>query len=200
MRYSSDDYFNHPSWPDPLHPPTPMFPIQSTTQYASTPPRDALEMPMLLHPNQSRTIDTSARLAVMGLIFCLSLLGILPPRLTFDSLHLTVKSHSCLFPCHLEKVSLFAHPLHHLLCRKALWHRSAHYIMALSIPLIDSFKGVILSTAFVHLLQDAFDRLQDPQVKQYTDIGRWTGLIVQVHPLVESTYIFMIFTVYRPCL
>lgn len=38
--------------------------------------------------------------------------------------------------------------------------------------------GVILSTAFVHLLQDAFDRLQDPQVKRYTDIGRWTGLIV----------------------
>ncbi|KAH9994332.1 ZIP zinc transporter-domain-containing protein [Russula compacta] len=38
--------------------------------------------------------------------------------------------------------------------------------------------GVILSTAFVHLLQDAFDRLQDPQVKKYTDIGRWTGLIV----------------------
>ncbi|KAI9461398.1 ZIP zinc transporter-domain-containing protein [Russula earlei] len=38
--------------------------------------------------------------------------------------------------------------------------------------------GVILSTAFVHLLQDAFARLQDPQVKQYTDIGRWTGLIV----------------------
>jgi hypothetical protein len=72
--------------------------------------------------------------------------------------------------------------------------------MALFIPLIDSFKGVILSTAFVHLLQDAFDRLQDPQVKQYTDIGRWTGLIVQVHPLVESTDIFMIFTVYRPCL
>jgi zinc transporter 1/2/3 len=41
-----------------------------------------------------------------------------------------------------------------------------------------SFIGVILSTAFVHLLQDAFDRLQDPQVKHYTDIGRWTGLIV----------------------
>ncbi len=41
---------------------------------------------------------------------------------------------------------------------------------------------MILSTAFVHLLQDAFDRLQDPHVKQYTDIGRWTGLIVQVSP------------------
>ncbi|KAI0273263.1 hypothetical protein BGY98DRAFT_998433, partial [Russula aff. rugulosa BPL654] len=37
---------------------------------------------------------------------------------------------------------------------------------------------VILSTAFVHLLQDAFDRLQDLQVKQYTNIGRWTSLIV----------------------
>jgi len=39
-------------------------------------------------------------------------------------------------------------------------------------------KGVILSTAFVHLLQDAFERLHDPQVISYTDIGRWTGLIV----------------------
>lgn len=43
-------------------------------------------------------------------------------------------------------------------------------------------KGVILSTAFVHLLQDAFDRLQDPQVKRYTNIGHWTGLIVSVRP------------------
>jgi zinc transporter 1/2/3 len=52
----------------------------------------------------------------------------------------------------------------------------------MAFPLLSNFtylsKGVILSTAFVHLLQDAFDRLQDPQVKQYTNIGRWTGLIV----------------------
>ncbi|KAH8979445.1 Zinc/iron permease [Lactarius akahatsu] len=38
--------------------------------------------------------------------------------------------------------------------------------------------GVILSTAFVHLLQDAFDRLQDPDVKRYTGIWHWAGLIV----------------------
>ena len=54
----------------------------------------------------------------------------------------------------------------------------------ISSPPINSLKGVILSTAFVHLLQDAFDRLQDPQVKQYTNIGRWTGLIVQVQSLI----------------
>jgi hypothetical protein len=47
---------------------------------------------------------------------------------------------------------------------------------------------VILSTAFVHLLQDAFDRLQDPDVKRYTGIGHWTGLIVSVtnHHLSDS--------------
>ena len=48
----------------------------------------------------------------------------------------------------------------------------------IQIVILTLSKGVILSTAFVHLLQDAFDRLQDPQVKEYTDIGRWTGLIV----------------------
>ncbi|KAI0028207.1 Zinc/iron permease [Vararia minispora EC-137] len=38
--------------------------------------------------------------------------------------------------------------------------------------------GVILSTAFVHLLQDAFDSLRDPRVVARTQVGRWTGLIV----------------------
>ncbi|KAI0262107.1 Zinc/iron permease [Gloeopeniophorella convolvens] len=38
--------------------------------------------------------------------------------------------------------------------------------------------GVILSTAFVHLLQDAFESLQDPEVKRHTGVGHWTGLIV----------------------
>jgi hypothetical protein len=67
-------------------------------------------------------------------------------------------------------------------------------------PPIDSPKGVILSTAFVHLLQDAFDRLQDPQVKQYTSIGRWTGLIVQVQPHIGFTDKLMILTASPPCL
>jgi hypothetical protein len=121
------------------------------------------------------------------------------PRLAFLSPHLTLIPHSCLIPRYLEEVSLFPHPIHRLLCRKALWDRSAHPAISIYWPPIDSFKGVILSTAFVHLLQDAFDRLQDPQVKQYTDIGRWTGLIVQVQPLIGSTNILMILAASPPC-
>ncbi len=61
------------------------------------------------------------------------------PRVAFVSPHLTLKPHSCLIPRHLKKVSLSPHPLHHLLCRKALWHRSAHPIIFL-MPPIDLFK------------------------------------------------------------
>ncbi|KAG6915338.1 hypothetical protein DXG01_012086 [Tephrocybe rancida] len=39
--------------------------------------------------------------------------------------------------------------------------------------------GVILSTAFCHLLPDAFESLQDPEVNRlYHGIGKWTGLII----------------------
>ncbi|KIM87853.1 hypothetical protein PILCRDRAFT_814564 [Piloderma croceum F 1598] len=38
--------------------------------------------------------------------------------------------------------------------------------------------GVILSTAFVHLLQDAFSSLQDPNVEARYHLRHWTGLIV----------------------
>ncbi|TFK38474.1 ZIP zinc transporter-domain-containing protein [Crucibulum laeve] len=39
--------------------------------------------------------------------------------------------------------------------------------------------GVILATAFIHLLSDAFESLQRPVVKeQYHNIGKWTGLII----------------------
>ena len=42
--------------------------------------------------------------------------------------------------------------------------------------------GVILSTAFCHLLQDAFESLTKPDVqKRYNNVGRWTGLIMCVH-------------------
>ena len=45
-----------------------------------------------------------------------------------------------------------------------------------------SIIGVILSTAFCHLLQDAFESLTKPDVqKRYNNIGRWTGLIMCVH-------------------
>ncbi|KAF4565453.1 hypothetical protein EYR36_002024 [Pleurotus pulmonarius] len=38
--------------------------------------------------------------------------------------------------------------------------------------------GVILATAFCHLLQDAYTSLQDPEVRKGTDVARWTGLII----------------------
>ncbi|KAF8736451.1 hypothetical protein AX14_000320 [Amanita brunnescens Koide BX004] len=39
--------------------------------------------------------------------------------------------------------------------------------------------GVILSTAFCHLLEDAFKSLDKPPVKEhYGKIGKWTGLII----------------------
>jgi hypothetical protein len=41
--------------------------------------------------------------------------------------------------------------------------------------------GVILSTAFCHLLPDAFGSLQDPAVqRRYHGIGKWTGMIMYV--------------------
>ncbi|KAI0065163.1 hypothetical protein BV25DRAFT_142603 [Artomyces pyxidatus] len=42
--------------------------------------------------------------------------------------------------------------------------------------------GVILSTAFVHLLQDAFESLLDPKVQEETSVGHWAGLIMCVSP------------------
>ena len=106
----------------PLHHPTLMFPIH---------PFDGPST--LLHP---RTTETSTRFIVMALIFGLSLLGILLPRLASLSPYLTLMPHSCLLPRHLEEVSLSPHPLHRLLCRKALWHRSAHPLM---------FSGLLLT-------------------------------------------------------
>ena len=38
--------------------------------------------------------------------------------------------------------------------------------------------GVILSTAFVHLLQDAFKALQKPIVNERWKVGDWAGMIV----------------------
>ncbi|EIW78000.1 zinc iron permease [Coniophora puteana RWD-64-598 SS2] len=57
-------------------------------------------------------------------------------------------------------------------------------IRAVRIPRIVFFigkhfgTGVILSTAFVHLLQDAFESLTDPEVKAKWKIGEYGGLIV----------------------
>lgn len=50
--------------------------------------------------------------------------------------------------------------------------------------------GVILATAFIHLLDDAFRSLQGPEVeRRYPGLGKWTGAIMSVlsnyskHPL-----------------
>ncbi|EGN97751.1 hypothetical protein SERLA73DRAFT_28566, partial [Serpula lacrymans var. lacrymans S7.3] len=42
--------------------------------------------------------------------------------------------------------------------------------------------GVILSTAFVHLLQDAFHALNHPAVLARWHIANYTGLVVYVPP------------------
>jgi zinc transporter 1/2/3 len=49
----------------------------------------------------------------------------------------------------------------------------------------DRRPGVILSTAFVHLLQDAFEALLHPDVKRMTRVGEWAGLLVYVPPLTK---------------
>ncbi|KAJ3486142.1 hypothetical protein NLJ89_g11839 [Agrocybe chaxingu] len=39
--------------------------------------------------------------------------------------------------------------------------------------------GVILATAFIHLLDDAFRSLQNPVLeRRYGKVGKWTGLII----------------------
>ncbi|KAG2105422.1 zinc iron permease [Suillus cothurnatus] len=48
--------------------------------------------------------------------------------------------------------------------------------------------GVILSTAFVHLLQDSFEALRHPNLRPYSKIGDFTGLIV----LSSLLFIFLI--------
>lgn len=48
--------------------------------------------------------------------------------------------------------------------------------------------GVILSTAFGHLLPDAFDSLRDKTVRErYPNIEKWTGMIMYV-PLLIFTH------------
>jgi hypothetical protein len=50
--------------------------------------------------------------------------------------------------------------------------------------------GVILSTAFCHLLPDAFESLHDPEVEErYHGIGKWTGLIMYARSLHFPTVI-----------
>jgi len=56
------------------------------------------------------------------------------------------------------------------------WYSGVGYVWTV---LISVLVGVILSTAFCHLLPDAFESLRDPAVQQqYHNIGKWTGMIM----------------------
>ncbi|KAF8260497.1 Zinc/iron permease [Lactarius quietus] len=81
---------------------------------------------MFTHTSHDGT-DVYARLAVMALIFCVSLFAVSFPAVSKRIRYL-----------HIPPIVFFV---------------GKHF-----------GTGVILSTAFVHLLQDAFDRLQDPDV------------------------------------
>jgi hypothetical protein len=86
---------------------------------------------------------------------------------------------SVLLPDALQAHLLPPHPAHRLLRRQALWYRCAP-----PSPLCAGYganrrrAGVILSTAFVHLLQDAFESLLDPRLRRLTVLGEWVGLLV----------------------
>ncbi len=66
---------------------------------------------------------------------------------------------------------------------------SKTYLLRLALADFEN-PGVILSTAFCHLLGDAFKALDKPPVREhYGRIGKWTGLImylVQVHIFADA--------------
>ncbi|KAF7986876.1 hypothetical protein HWV62_12620 [Athelia sp. TMB] len=102
-----------------------------------------------------------ARLSVMAIVFLVSLFG------TRHTLERRVESpdhfHSCVFPVDIKAGEIVTNTKDSVLRREAFWHRCF---------------GVILSTAFVHLLQDAFSSLHHPSVKARWNIEKWTGLII----------------------
>jgi zinc transporter 1/2/3 len=129
-------------------------------------------------PNSNGT-DIYARLAVMALIFCVSLFGTRTPVPTVFPVYLTPVPTAVSFPAVSKRIRYLHIP-------PIVFFVGKHFgtgrfpTTALIYVILTLLSGVILSTAFVHLLQDAFERLQDPDVRRYTGIGRWTGLIVSV--------------------
>lgn len=164
---------------------TEMLPTGSPHEYPSTPPPSFFSPfyqralgDVLLPMGSTKHTQPSTRLAVMLSIFFVSLFGLSPlPYWRFFPSNLTVVYLIAVsFPAISKRVrNLHIPPIVFFVGRHFGTGQLDAYIQ---IVILTLSKGVILSTAFVHLLQDAFDRLQDPQVKEYTDIGRWTGLIV----------------------
>src|SRR6266404_1998934 len=140
-----------------------------------------------------------ARLAFMALIFCVSLFGRLLPTPRTLLLHLiwVQPSH---FPPSQKRSAIYASRPSSSLLENTLEQVCSHHGTCLYCPKPVLILGVILSTAFVHLLQDAFDRLQDPDVRRYTRIGHWTGLIVSVSNVYSGVlHSSIISTVSAPC-
>lgn len=109
---------------------------------------------------------TTPRIQIMFLIFLVSLFG-RSPSFVPDEIPLTIG-------CSCPRTA-------------ASFPTLSRRIPALRVPSILFFigkhfgTGVILSTAFVHLLQDAFESLQSPVVRaRWPRIGDSTGLIVYV--------------------
>jgi hypothetical protein len=129
-------------------------------------------------------------LLAMLLIFTASLFGEHTPVLAWSQALTTSGPHSCLFSVAVQAHLLSSHTAHSFLHRKTLWHR---YVLRLTFAVTCGAEaggrnaGVILSTAFVHLLQDAFESLLDPRVKRYTKLHEWVGLIMCVIVLSYDT-------------
>ena len=103
--------------------------------------------------------DLAARLLIMAVIFVVSLVG-KSLRILFSTIRLTDSLVAVSFPTITETYRSVRVP-------SVFFFVGKHF-----------GTGVILATAFVHLLQDAFKALQDPTVNQRWKVDQWAGLIV----------------------
>ena len=164
--------------------------IGSTTPHPSS--ASAGKSPAL---TMDLSTDIMSRVWVMIILFSVSLFGMsvspppphpMHPRLPSTPGHgLRPVRHFCF-----RQLAVLTFPF------PAAWFPTlSKRIQRIRVPRIVFFigkhfgTGVILSTAFVHLLQEAFENLQHPIVKAKWGIGKWTGLIVYVSP----SYILSVF-------
>ncbi|KAI0048134.1 Zinc/iron permease [Auriscalpium vulgare] len=119
-----------------------------------------------------------------------------PPRMRVSAAHVPIDDAAAIAPLHgwmaaeLEtKLSVRIGMMAVIFCVSlfaASFPTVSKRVKYLHIPRIVFFvgkhfgTGVILSTAFVHLLQDAFESLLDPEVQRETSVGHWTGFILLV--------------------
>lgn len=133
-------------------------------------------------------------IGAMGVIFAISLLG------TFLANSREIELTSALavsFPAISKKIRFLTIP-------KILFFIGKHFgtgklallVAKLELYLPKLIAGVILSTAFCHLLQDSFEALTSNIVKsRYPGVGEQTGFImfVVLNPLLRSTtYVLVI--------